>query len=71
VTLSSYDLVTNELVHWFNPRTDKWLENFEWQGAKLFGKMNIGRATIELLRINLQERIEHRRMLMEVGLFTT
>ena len=30
----------------------------------------MARATIELLRINDPERVEHRRMLLELGLFS-
>ena len=60
--------MTNELVSVFNSRTDAWNEHFEWHGPKLSGQTTIGRATIELLRINLQERIDHRHMLMETGL---
>lgn len=68
--VSSYDPVTDELVAVFNPRTHAWVEHFEWQGAALVGKTNIGRATIELLRINLHERVEHRRLLTEAGLLS-
>ncbi len=60
--------MTNELVPLFNPRTDVWHEHFEWHAPTLFGKTKIGRATIELLQINLQERVEHRRLLMEAAL---
>ena len=67
--VSSYDPITNELVPLFNPRTDAWNEHFEWDGPTLFGKTKIGRATIELLQINLQERVEHRRLLVLAGLF--
>jgi len=63
--------MTNELVPLFNPRTDVWGELFEWHAPTLFGKTKIGRATIELLQINLQERVEHRRLLLEAGLLAT
>ncbi len=69
--IAEYDPATSELVRLFNPRLDAWGEHFAWQGPTLFGKSKIGRATIELLRINLPERVEHRRMLMEAGLLPT
>jgi len=69
--VSSYDPVTNALAPLFNPRTDKWDEHFEWHGPTLLGKTSIGRATIELLRINLLDRVEHRRLLIGADLFPT
>jgi hypothetical protein len=35
----------------------------------LIGRSAIGRTTIDVLRINLPERIEHRHTLIEAGLF--
>lgn len=67
--VSSYDPVTDELVPLFNPRTDDWSAHFEWHGPTLEGKTKIARATIELLQINVQDRVEHRRLLIRVGLF--
>jgi hypothetical protein len=65
---SSYDPLTGELVPLFNPRTDVWRDHFEWRGATLVGKTKSGRASIELLQINRQERVEHRRLLIEAGM---
>ena len=42
--------------------------HFEWRGPILLGKTT-GRATLDLLQINLAECIEHRRLLIEAGLF--
>lgn len=61
--------MTNDLVPLFNPRTDPWNEHFEWHGPTLLGKTKIGRATIELLQVNIHERAEHRRLLREADLF--
>lgn len=60
---------TNEIVPLFHPRTDTWKEHFYWEGYQLRGKTASGSATIELLRINLPERIDHRQMLMRVGMW--
>jgi hypothetical protein len=43
--------------------------SFVWDGAILCGKTAIGSATVELLRINQPERVDHRRLLMEIGLW--
>jgi hypothetical protein len=67
--VASYDSLTGELVPLFNPRTDAWKEHFEWQGPHLRGKTKIGRATAELLQVNLEERVNHRRLLILAGLF--
>ena len=60
---------TDELVRLFNPRVDDWDSHFEWDGPELRGKTKIAMATIELLKINSENRVSHRQMLMQVGLF--
>jgi 5-methylcytosine-specific restriction endonuclease McrA len=55
---------SDEIVPLFNPRTDRWEEHFIWEGTALRGKSLAGSATIELLRINLPERIRHRSLLI-------
>lgn len=41
-----------EQVKIFNPRKDKWEENFEWDGTKVYGLTPTGRATISALALN-------------------
>jgi hypothetical protein len=60
---------TDTIVRLFNPRTDRWDEHFEWDGPLLRAKTDIGKATVELLKINSILRIEKRRILIENGLF--
>jgi hypothetical protein len=67
--VAAYDPVTDSLVRLFNPRTDAWGDHFEWNRTVLLGKTDVGRATIQLLQINLSERVEHRRMLGLAGIF--
>lgn len=67
--VAGYDPETDELHPLFNPRSDAWNEHFSWDGAVLCGSTPIGRATIAVLRINLPERIEHRRLLIAASLF--
>ncbi len=66
---AGYDPDTGAMVALFNPRTEVWNEHFTWDGPTLLGKTPVGRATIVVLRINDVERIEHRRMLIQAGLF--
>lgn len=67
--LAGYDPATEVLVPLFNPRKDSWNRHFVWNGPVLRGKTSIGRTTIEVLRINLPERVEHRRLLLKAGVF--
>jgi hypothetical protein len=67
--VAGYDPESDELCPLFNPRVDNWDENFEWVGPRLSGKTAVGRTTIEVLRINLTERVEHRKLLIEAELF--
>ena len=53
----------------FNPRRDVWSEHFRWTGAVLQGLSAQGRATIDVLKINLPKRVATRRNLMAAGTF--
>jgi HNH endonuclease len=39
-------------VSLYNPRCDFWHEHFQWEGIFLVGQTAIGRATVEVLRMN-------------------
>jgi len=67
--LAGIDEVTGALTRLFHPRQDSWDEHFAWQGAVLIGRTTVGRVTIDVLKINLAERVQHRRLLWEAGLF--
>lgn len=68
--VAGYDPESDTLHPLFNPRVQTWSEHFRWDGPKLLGLTPIGRTTIEVLRINLPDRIEHRRLLILAGLFS-
>lgn len=53
----------------FNPRTDRWLDHFEWNGPHLVGKTDVGRVTIDVLAINLPYRVALRASLMHEGVY--
>ena len=67
--LSGIDPVRNRITRLFNPRRDKWNEHFEWAGAVLVGRTGIGRATVDVLRINDLIRQQIRLFVMEAGQF--
>src|SRR4051812_18179596 len=55
--VTGYDPKTDLLQKLFNPRTDSWSDHFRWWGPRLIGKTPVGRATIDVLRINLPVRV--------------
>ena len=67
--VTGHDPATDELVPLFNPRADRWDDHFAWNGALLAGRTRVGRATIDVLRMNDANRIAHRSMLMQAGVY--
>jgi hypothetical protein len=65
--LTTLDPETGHVVGLFNPRTDAWGEHFELQGALLIGRTPVGRATIRLLQMNQEDRMEIRAHLRASG----
>ena len=55
-------------VSLFHPRIQKWSEHFTWNDdfTKMIGLTSIGRATIKALKLNRQEVINFRRILVVV-----
>jgi len=57
------------LVRLFNPRNDQWNTHFDWNGAVLIGRTEIGKATILVLNINHSWRFEQRSLLLRLSRF--
>ena len=66
--IAGIDPVTRQVTRLFHPRQDVWEEHFAWNGPTLMGRTAIGRTTIDVLNINLADRIEQRRLLIQAGL---
>ncbi len=66
---AGFDPETDELTPLFNPRTQVWTDHFAWNGAVVVGQTTVGRSTIQVMRINLQNRIEQRQALIDEGVF--
>ncbi len=66
---AGYDPETNTLQPLFNPRTEVWGDHFAWEGGTMKGLTPIGRATINVLRINEPLRVRHRELLIELQVF--
>ena len=69
--VAGYDPESDSLQRLFNPRQDVWPEHFVWDGPELAGLTPVGRTTIDVLRINKPERVEHRRLLIAAGFLAT
>jgi hypothetical protein len=67
--LAGIDPETGKLERLFKPRVDVWEEHFRWDGAELVGKTAVGRVTVKVLQVNLEERVAVRRELMAARLF--
>jgi 5-methylcytosine-specific restriction endonuclease McrA len=65
--LTSIDPETGRVIELFNPREDDWNEHFALHGAVILGLTPTGRATVRLLRMNAQRRIQLRRELSRRG----
>jgi hypothetical protein len=65
--IAGIDPLTGEVTPLFHPRRQTWSEHFEWVGPELIGRSPMGRATIDVLQINLPDRMAHRRLLIEAG----
>jgi hypothetical protein len=66
--IAGIDPATQEVTRLFHPRLDDWDEHFAWTGPECVGRTPVGRTTIDVLSINLSERVEHRRLLIQAGL---
>jgi hypothetical protein len=66
--LSGIDQITEAVVQLFNPRKDVWAHHFRWAGVILEGLTPTGRATIGVLAINDDWRIEARQQLILEGI---
>ena len=67
--IAGVDPETKELTRLFNPRTDTWLDHFEWEGPYLVGRSAIGRVTVNILNINEPAAINVRRFLMSESVY--
>jgi HNH endonuclease len=65
--LSSFDPDTNQIVNLYHPRRARWPDHFKMDGPLIVGLTRTGRTTAWLLQMNSEERLEWRRILVELG----
>ncbi len=58
--LTSIDEETEEVVILFHPRTDQWDEQFVMANGMISGLTPTGRATVSLLNMNANRRVQLR-----------
>ena len=64
------DSLTKQIVRLYHPRQDIWFEHFQWSSDDLHivGITAIGRATIELLKLNRINAVNLRKLLKKADL---
>lgn len=65
--IAGFDPHTNELSLLYNPRQQNWDEHFELEDAHIIGKTSEGRLTVQLLQMNIKERVAERKGLIGLG----
>ena len=65
--LAAIDPIDKLLVPLFNPRTEVWTEHFKLVGTLIVGLTPAGRATVNLLKLNSELRLERRQAMIEAG----
>ncbi|GAB1539054.1 HNH endonuclease signature motif containing protein [Scytonema sp. NUACC21] len=68
--LASIDPDTGTLTPFFNPRTQKWSEHFQLEGATIVPLTAEGRVTVEILQLNELERLQERERLISAGQYS-
>jgi hypothetical protein len=67
--IAGFDPATSLLSRIFHPRIDRWEDHFKWHLYRVQGITAMGRATIEVLRLNHPEMILVREVLSDEGVF--
>jgi hypothetical protein len=67
--LTGIDPVTGNVVRLFHPRRQRWSRHFRFQGPRIVGRTQCGRATVAVLALNAPDRVELRAELIADGVF--
>jgi len=67
--LTAVDSETDQIVSVFHPRSQNWDDHFRLGGSEILGLTPTGRATVRLLHMNDDNRIEARAGLLARGEF--
>jgi hypothetical protein len=67
--IAGIDPYTGALSRLFHPRKDIWSDHFRWNGPVLAALTDVGRTTIEVLKINRPQSVAVRQSLSEEEAF--
>lgn len=67
--VAAYDRATGQLAPLYNPRKQVWHEHFFIEDGEIIAHTACGRVTILVLQLNRADRVEVRKILMELGLY--
>lgn len=67
--VGSFDRQTKILTSFFNPRTQSWDDHFRLNDFVIEPLTDVGRVTVRLLKMNLPERIQDRKIYTETGVY--
>ncbi|NEO83843.1 MAG: HNH endonuclease [Spirulina sp. SIO3F2] len=66
--LGSIDPQTNQLIPFFNPRTQNWYQHFHCSANGAIAPLTAeGRVTVLILQFNEPQRLQERQGLMQIG----
>lgn len=69
--VGSFDPQTGHLVPFYDPRTQRWSDHFELDGAVIRPLTAEARVTVKILRLNDEERVVERQKLIDAGRYGT
>lgn len=69
LNVASFDPQTKTLTPLFHPRNQLWGQHFRWENAIIVPLTPEGRVTINVLQMNLRDRVEERQVFIDVGVF--
>lgn len=65
--ISSIDSDSRVLTALYNPRTQKWDDHFKLDQFVIEPQTDVGRVTVLILKLNLPERVQDRRLYYDAG----
>lgn len=66
--IAGIDPQTGQVIRLYSPRIDRYRDHFTLRDEWIIGRTPIGRATIQVLRLNHPSRLEVRRWLLKEGI---
>ncbi|MFZ4816941.1 MAG: HNH endonuclease [Phototrophicaceae bacterium] len=68
-SFASFDPQTQAIIPLFNPRQQSWSDHFYLKGGEIIPTTSIGEVTEFVLRLNDEERLETRKLLLLTGFY--